>query len=110
MRLIVLYKEGARFPVVINAKTDEDVSHLVTRVEFVFDVNTKERRAAVTFLANKVVMEVETPELADICPNCGADRTGKGSLLFEGRSFCDESCCSQWRSAILEENHRDQPG
>ncbi len=37
-------------------------------------------------------------KIANICPNCGDDRTGKGSLILRtGRVFCSERCFVEWR-------------
>jgi hypothetical protein len=31
-------------------------------------------------------------EGVQLCPNCGDDRTGKGSLIADGKSYCNENC------------------
>lgn len=37
------------------------------------------------------------------CPACGDDRTGKGSLLYKKRVFCNEVCFEQWQKGVVDE-------
>ena len=46
-------------------------------------------------------MEEALAIIANKCPNCQDNRTGKGSLIYMGRAFCDESCFEQWRDKVL---------
>jgi len=40
----------------------------------------------------------------DICPNCGDNRTGKGSLIVGDthQQFCNDNCYNEWHSAKME--------
>lgn len=39
-----------------------------------------------------------------ICPNCGDNRTGKGSLVFgdNHQQFCNDDCFEEWHTAKME--------
>lgn len=37
------------------------------------------------------------------CPACGDDRTGKGSLIYGERVFCNVACFEAWRKGVLDE-------
>lgn len=44
--------------------------------------------------------------MSDFCPNCGDDRTGKGSLLTPGKAFCNELCVMEWQVKRIAELKR----
>lgn len=35
-----------------------------------------------------------------ICPYCGDDRTGKGSLIWQGHAFCNDDHFELWHAAV----------
>ena len=37
--------------------------------------------------------------VTNVCLSCGDDRT-KGSLFFQGKTFCNEYCCNSWLSCM----------
>ena len=41
-------------------------------------------------------------ESKDICPNCGDNRIGKGSFIFDGQAFCSEDHFNEWHAAKME--------
>jgi hypothetical protein len=44
-----------------------------------------------------------------ICPHCGDDRTGKGSLIVRGQCFCSEDHYEQWHDAIMAKYTEEVP-
>ena len=41
------------------------------------------------------------------CPNCGDNRTGKGSLIFRGKVFCNENCYEDWHALLIAKQQED---
>lgn len=35
------------------------------------------------------------------CAYCGKDRTNKGSLIYQGKVFCNDNCFEEWHLAIM---------
>jgi len=45
-------------------------------------------------------MEKALAIISNTCPNCREDRRGKGSLVYMGRAFCNESCFGKWKDQV----------